>query len=300
MSLQRLISEGMVREQVPLGPLTTYKSGGPARYLAEVHSVADLEEIFAMEQLKRLPTLIIGRGSNLVVSDRGFPGLVLRLGPEFRTFEFDDEMVIAGGALPLPVLARACVDAGRYGLEFFVGIPGSVGGAVRQNAGCFSQETKDVLVEAVIFDLEDADTTRSSPVDLEMSYRETNLKATQIVISAVFATIEGDLSVAKDRLREITRWRKEHQPGGTLNAGSVFKNPDHIAAGELIDRLGLKGLRRGDVSVSDKHANFFVAGPKATSEDIRSLVSEVKDRVFRETGTMLVPEIQFVGFDEWQ
>jgi UDP-N-acetylmuramate dehydrogenase len=120
-----------------------------------------------------------------------------------------------------------------------------------------------------------------------------------VVTRATFGAPAGPAGPARDKLREITRWRRDHQPGGTLNAGSVFKNPEGETAGEIIDRLGLKGTSRGDVSVSTKHANFFVAGPDATSADILVLVEVVKDRVFEATGTMLVPEIQFVGFDEW-
>jgi UDP-N-acetylmuramate dehydrogenase len=120
-----------------------------------------------------------------------------------------------------------------------------------------------------------------------------------VVLEASFQVSPGDPAEAREEMKRITRWRKEHQPGGTFNAGSVFKNPPGASAGEIIDRLGLKGLRVGDVWVSEKHANFFVAGQHATSADIRRLVEEVKSRVFEATGTMLEPEIQFVGFEEW-
>jgi UDP-N-acetylmuramate dehydrogenase len=186
------------------------------------------------------------------------------------------------------------------GLEFFVGIPGSVGGAVRQNAGCFGVETKDVLRQATIFDLADGSSKVADPATLDHSYRHSNLTSTQVVVEATFSASSGAAEPAREKLREITRWRRDHQPGGTLNAGSVFKNPEGETAGEIIDRLGLKGLSHGDVAVSHKHANFFVAGPNASSSDVLALVNQVKDRVFDATGTILVPEIQFVGFDEWQ
>jgi UDP-N-acetylmuramate dehydrogenase len=131
-----------------------------------------------------------------------------------------------------------------------------------------------------------------------MSYRHSNVRPTEVVVEALFQAFPGEGDTGREELRRITRWRRDNQPGGTLNAGSVFKNPPGSTAGEIIDRLGLKGMRVGGVSVSHKHANFFVAGPEATAADIRRLVDVVKDRVFQETGTNLEPEIQFVGFED--
>lgn len=296
--LEALVAAGSIVENVALGPLTTYKSGGPARYLIEVENLEGLERLTSSDVLSDMPVLVLGRGSNIVVSDSGFPGLVIRLGPGFSKIEIDGSVVSAGGSAPLAQVARASVKAGLTGLEFFVGIPGSVGGAVRQNAGCFGVETKDRLIEASILDLASGVIRTRSPGDLEMSYRHSNIDATRVVLAATFATRPGDVAKGLEELRRITRWRRDNQPGGTFNAGSVFKNPPGATAGELIDSLGLKGTKVGDVAVSSKHANFFVAGPNATSSDIRRLVDVVKDRVFEETGTILEPEIQFVGFED--
>lgn len=296
-AVQYLVDRGVLDQDVPLGPFTTYKSGGPARLFAEVGDMDALEELISSGVTADRPVLILGRGSNLVVADSGFEGLVLRLGKGFGRIEIGDD-VQAGGMVPLPRLARASVDAGLTGLEFFVGVPGSVGGAVRQNAGCFGEETKDRLIHADVLDLRAGDLRRSSPVDLDLRYRHSNIGPHEVVLEATFSASHGDVEWSRARLREITRWRRDNQPGGTLNAGSVFKNPEDISAGELIDSLGLKGLSVGDVSVSEKHANFFVAGPEATSADIRQLVEVVKHRVLKATGTKLEPEIQFVGFEE--
>lgn len=298
MSIDSLLERGLIDQDVPLGPMTTYKSGGPARFFAEIPDLESLKELIASGLTAAGPVLVLGRGSNLVVADRGFDGLVIRLGKSFANMEFDDTSVRAGGIVPLPRLARASVDEGIGGLEFFVGVPGSVGGAVRQNAGCFGLETRDRLVEAHIIDLITGDERVATPDQLEMSYRYSNISSSDLVVGAVFRGSPGEEIESKEKLREITRWRRDHQPGGTLNAGSVFKNPPHISAGELIDNLGLKGLCVGGVCVSEKHANFFVAGSDATSNDIRRLVSEVKSRVLAETGTNLETEIQFVGFEE--
>ena len=297
-SLDSLIASGMVREHVPLGPYTTYKSGGPARYLAEVADIEALDHLVASGVVAEMTVLILGRGSNLVVADSGFDGLVIRLGPAFGGVEIDGTAVRAGGAAPLAQVARISVDAALTGLEFFIGVPGSVGGAVRQNAGCFGTETRDRLLEASIVDLIDGKAGTFGPDDLDLSYRHSNLLSTRVVVRAVFQASPGDKDAGRAELRRITRWRRDNQPGGTFNAGSVFKNPAGTTAGEIIDSLGLKRMRVGDVAVSEKHANFFVAGPSATSEDIRKLVAAVKDRVFEGTGTMLEPEIQFVGFDD--
>lgn len=295
--LAALVASGAVSEHVPLGPYTTYKAGGPARFMTEVQDVAALMGLVEAGVATDLPILVLGRGSNLVVADAGFRGLVIRLGSEFARVVVEGTRVRAGGAAPLAHVARSSVDGGLAGLEFFVGVPGSVGGAVRQNAGCFGTETRDRLITASIIDLTDGLSREAGPDDLDMSYRHSNVGSTQIVVDALFQATPGDGHSGRAELRRITRWRRDNQPGGTFNAGSVFKNPPGATAGEIIDSLGLKGLAVGDVSVSPKHANFFVAGPGATSDDIRRLVHEVKDRVLEKTGTMLEPEIQFVGFE---
>jgi UDP-N-acetylmuramate dehydrogenase len=238
--------------------------------------------------------LVLGRGSNLVVSDRGFPGLVLRLEGDFARVTIG-EVVGGGGGASMPQLARAAARGERLGLEFMVGIPGSVGGGVRQNAGCFGTEVVDVLVKAEIFDFADRTLKTKAPAQLTMEYRHTNLSSGQVVVGATFATEAGRTEVGEARMREVTRWRRQHQPGGTLNAGSVFKNPPGDAAGRLIDVSGLKGLTRGGASVSDKHANFFVAKPGTAARDLYRLVMDVADRVEAATGIRLEAEIQFVG-----
>lgn len=296
--LARLVDSGLLHMEVPLGPLTTYKAGGPAALYAEVATMDDLSSLVVSGLTGEHAVLVLGRGSNLVVADSGFDGLVVKLTGEFVSVTVDDARVTAGGAMSLPRLARHAVDEGVLGLEFFVGVPGSVGGAVRQNAGCFGVETKDCIVSAEIIHLGTGERTIRDAEALELGYRHSNVSGDEVVVSATFHGRHGAPAAGKETMREITRWRKEHQPGGTLNAGSVFKNPPDVTAGELIDRLGLKGTSVGDVSVSEKHANFFVAGHDATSEDIRRLVLLVKDTVFERSGTMLEPEIQFVGFEE--
>jgi UDP-N-acetylmuramate dehydrogenase len=243
-----------------------------------------------------VPILVLGRGSNVVVSDLGFDGVVIRPGPGMTGWQGrEDGSIVAGAGTALPMLARESARTGRGGLEFFTGIPGSVGGAVRMNAGCHGSETADWMVTARVFDLADAVARDRTPADLEMSYRHSNLTDGDFVVSATFRTVERDPAEADAVIREITRWRREHQPGGTLNAGSVFKNPPGDSAGRIIDDAGLKGLRVGAAEVSRRHANFFVAGEGATAQDVHDLVAEVRRRVLEQTGIALATEIRFVG-----
>lgn len=176
-----------------------------------------------------------------------------------------------------------------------IGIPGTVGGGVRQNAGCFGSEMVDVLETADLFDLGRGETSTVGAGDLAMAYRQTNLAPTQIVLEARFRTDAGDPDEGAARIREITRWRRLHQPGGTLNAGSVFKNPPGDSAGRIIDSLGLKGTAVGGASVSEKHANFFVAMPGTKASEVYLLVAKVRETVKARTGIDLEPEIQFAG-----
>ncbi len=251
--------------------------------------------------------LPVGRGSNLLVADTGFAGLGLVLEGEFEAIDLPPDrpapadpgtgVVRAGGAVALPVFARRAAAAGLGGLEFYVGIPGSVGGAVRMNAGGHGRETADVLVSAEVIDLAAGDAPTVRPLAaLGFGYRRSALTPTELVTAASFRVTGAAVEECEAQLAEIVRWRREHQPGGS-NAGSVFSNPPGDSAGRMIDAAGLKGLRVGGAVVSPKHANFFQAEPGATADDVRRLVLEVQRRVLDATGVQLVPELRMVGFD---
>jgi len=290
-----MIDHAAVRSDVPLAPFTTYKVGGSARLFAEPE---DLEELRSILELVSFGTeiVVLGRGSNVVISDSGIDGLVLRLGGAFAAIDPSGvDRIVAGAGAALPKLARTAASAGMAGLGFYVGIPGSVGGAVAMNAGGHGSDTADVLTEAVVVDLRTGSLTKRDVEALGLSYRHSDLTGFEIVVQATFATTLGDPTELEHELRVITRWRKEHQPGGTLNAGSVFKNPDQGAAGAIIDGCGLKGLAVGPVRVSPIHANFLVASSDATARDIYRFVLEIRERVLAMTGIGLEPEIRFIG-----
>ncbi len=292
MTLSELVSRGLVEENRSLAGMTTYKFGGPARWYAEVGTLDDLE---AVAGVGGVPLVVLGRGSNVVISDHGYQGIVLRLTGEFNEVAFDGDIAMAGGAVALPRLARTAAGAGRGGLEWYVGIPGSVGGAVVMNAGGHGSDTAEWLIDATIWDVFTGRITEETPADLDLSYRHSRLGANHIVVRARFRTVPRSKEESDALMREITAWRKEHQPGGTFNAGSVFKNPPGDAAGRLIDEVGLKGLRIGGVAVSDRHANFFTADDAASAQDVFDLVHEVQRRVRDATGITLEPEVRFIG-----
>jgi UDP-N-acetylmuramate dehydrogenase len=291
---------GAVERNVPLAALTTYHLGGPVSTLVRAGSVDALAAVARVVREHAPPLLVVGRGSNLLVADRGFTGLGVVLVGDFELVDLDPEpgIVRAGGGVPLPVLARRTAGAGRSGLEFFVGIPGSVGGAVRMNAGGHGRETAEVLVRARVVDLAGTgDEMVRSPAQLELGYRRSALGPAEIVTGAEFSVEPAPADGCEHTITEIVRWRREHQPGGA-NAGSVFRNPPGDSAGRIIDAAGLKGLRVGGAFVSPKHANFFQAEPGATADDVYRLMQEVRRRVHESSGITLEPELRMVGFED--
>ncbi|MFI5046074.1 MAG: UDP-N-acetylmuramate dehydrogenase [Acidimicrobiia bacterium] len=291
---------GAVERDVPLATLTTYRLGGPVAWLVRVRTMAELHELAAVVHETRPPVLVVGRGSNLLVADRGFDGVAVALTGEFDRIDPvpAQGLIRAGGAVALPVLARRAAAAGLTGLEFFVGIPGSVGGAVHMNAGGHGATTAEVLRRATVIDLGTGGPIRAlEPGALDLGYRTSSLGPLDVVLGAELAVAPAAPADSEAALADIVTWRRAHQPGGA-NAGSVFANPPGDSAGRIIDDLGLKGLRVGGAIVSPKHANFFQAEAGTTADDVHRLVSEVRRRVRDATGIDLVPELRMVGFGD--
>ena len=297
-----------VTESMEMGQRTTYKTGGSARVGIEIRSVDELVRLSKVLADHELPVVVLGRGSNMLVADAGFAGVCLVLG-EFAAFvrvveessapRTPDEPVdvVIGGATPLPVAARQLSALGVTGFEWAVGVPGTIGGAVRMNAGGHGSDMVAALVDVVVVDTGSGCVARVPTSELGLRFRGSDLADHHVVVEARLrlrsaAPGSGDVSLA-----EIVRWRRENQPGGQ-NAGSVFVNPDNGArsAGEIIDRLGLRGLRVGGASVSDKHANFIQADPEATSADVLRVMAEVHRRVLEAEGVSLRSEVRLVGF----
>lgn len=292
---------GRVRRSVPSGEFTTYRVGGPFAVVVLVGDDHRLEALAGVVREVDVPVLVVGRGSNLLVADDGFPGIAVVLGDQFERIVVEPEAasVLAGGSASLPVLARRAAAVGVSGLEFYVGIPGSVGGAVRMNAGGHGRETREVLVDVDLLDLLGGARTTRAAADFDFGYRHSNLDDHTVVCAARFAGSPDAPEACAARIDAIVRWRREHQPGGG-NAGSVFSNPPGDSAGRLIDAAGLKGLRVGGAVVSEKHANFIVADQTATAADVYALLTAVRARVDETTGTRLHTEVRLVGFDDSQ
>jgi UDP-N-acetylmuramate dehydrogenase len=296
---------GRVERDVPFSRLTTYGLGGPAAVLVRAVDENDLAKV-ARALPPGVPFLCVGRGSNLLVADEGFAGVAVVLEGPLADLEIPSPpsesapgTILAGGGVKLPVLARQAAAAGWGGIEFFAGIPGSVGGAVRMNAGGHGKETDEVLRRAWVVDLAVGDAgARERPVEsLDLTYRHSNLGPGHVVVRAEFAVAARPAEECKAEIDEVVRWRRANQPGGN-NAGSVFTNPSGDSAGRLIDSCGLKGFRVGTACVSERHANFFQADPDGQSRaaDVVALVLEVQRRVEAETGVHLVPELRRVAF----
>ena len=300
-----------VERDVALSGFTTFRLGGPARIFVRAHSIEDLEAVadahlYAHAQTGiELEVLTVGQGSNLLVGDEGFQGIAIHLVGEFAEVAIElegDRFVRAGGAVKLPVLARKCAAAGCAGLGWMVGVPGSVGGAVRMNAGGHGSNVASNLISATVVDLTASEGERIRTLgllELDLHYRRSAVRATDVVVSATFQSTVGEASRLDEELSEIVRWRRANQPGGA-NCGSVFTNPPGVSAGKLIDDLGLRGFRMDPSAtafVSEKHANFIQSDPGGRAADVWALIVYLRSAVFAHYGIEIHPEVRSVGFD---
>lgn len=301
---------GIGEVDAPLGARTTYRVGGAAAILVTARHLADLGRVAAAHQASGLPVLAVGRGSNLLVADRGFAGIAVVLDPDEGAFggvRIDGTTVEAGAAVALPTLARRSVEAGLTGFEWAVGVPGSIGGAVRMNAGGHGSDMAASTAAALVADLAappgasgEAAASWWEPARLAHGYRRSALGPTHVVCAATLRLAHGDREAGLQTIRAIVRWRREHQPGGQ-NAGSVFANPPGPpatpAAGRLVEAAGLKGARQGSAQVSTKHANFIQADPGGSADDVDALIRRVAAEVRARFGIDLRTELRRIGFE---
>lgn len=285
----------MARRDVPLGPLTTYRVGGPASLFVEITSETMLPRVSEAIHASRLPVLVVGRGSNLLVADRGFRGIAVMLATSTERIDINGHVVQASAAVSLPVLARQTVAAGLTGLEWAVGVPGSVGGGVRMNAGGHGGDIAAVLRRVRVFDLVTGEDNEVVASDLHLAFRHSDIADHEIVLDATFELEAGERATGEAELADIVKWRRENQPGGQ-NAGSVFVNPLPDSAGRIIDALGLRGLRHQSARVSEKHANFIQSDDGGSADDVYALIVELRRRVADARGLVLRPEIRLIGF----
>ncbi|MDA8278685.1 MAG: UDP-N-acetylmuramate dehydrogenase [Actinomycetota bacterium] len=275
---------------------TTYKVGGSATCIVRIESDNDLVLLSQIVPDLDHGLLVIGNGSNLLVADGQLSIVAVVLGEKYKQVEVNDTTIDAGALISLPILARQVAARGVTGLEWAVGVPGTLGGAVKMNAGGHGSQTADSLIEARVFDLISGEFTTRPTSQFEFGYRRSNLASSHVVVSAKLASSgQDDPEKIKARLSDIVTWRREHQPGGQ-NAGSVFVNPPGDSAGRLIEAAGAKSMRIGGAEVSPKHANFIQADPDAKASDVISLMASVRDLVLGKFGVRLFTEIKLVGF----
>jgi UDP-N-acetylmuramate dehydrogenase len=291
--------EGTVTADASLAELTTLRVGGRARVLVTAERDEDLAAVGRVCVEHGLPWMVVGRGSNLLVADAGWPGVAIQLGRGFRGFETDGDLVRAGAAEPLPTLAVRVADAGYGGFAWACSVPGTLGGAVRMNAGAHGGEMADHLVEVDLVRLRTG-TRETWPVAiLGLSYRHSELPDDAVVVAATLRLPAADPAVVREEISSIRAWRREHQPLNDPNCGSVFTNPPGGSAGQLIDVAGGKRIRLGGAGVSELHANFITTSPGATASDVRGVIRRVQELVLASAGVLLRPEVVMLGrFDD--
>jgi UDP-N-acetylmuramate dehydrogenase len=294
-SVLRATCGDRVRTNVPMAPLTSFRVGGPAALYLEPEHDADL--IAAADALVEsgIPFVVVGKGSNLLASDLGFPGLVLRLGRGYRWAAREGERLTAGGAMTLPALSGIAMQHGLSGLEFGVAIPATVGGAVRMNAGAHEGAMSDVVEQVEVFLLSGGRSTVIPAADAGFAYRSSRLPADGVITKITATLVATDPEEIRGRMDAAREWRRATQPLAEPNCGSVFKNPPGDHAARLIEESGAKGRRVGGAVVSAKHANFIVAEAGALAADVAELIRQVRAIVLEKTGVDLEPEVHLVG-----
>lgn len=288
-----------IEENYSLARLTTVRTGGPARYFARISNRTQLAEVLQFSQSTDCAIRVVGSGSNLLVADKGFDGLVIKLQGELAQIEATETGFICGGGARLPAVAAQAARLGLAGIEFGVNIPGTVGGAVKMNANAYGGQLAEVIEWVDVVSVQGCD--RRSPADFDFAYRSSNLSNDSIVAQASFALTKQDSATVKAVLAGMRKKRREAQPSGIKTFGSTFKNPTALTktAGQLLQVAGCNGLTVGGAKFSLKHANFVENDGSATTADILALMALGRCRVHDLCGVILEPEVQIIGDVEW-
>ena len=286
--------EGRILFDAPMRQFTSIKVGGPADSLLFPKDVEELGKVVRFARRKDIPFMILGKGTNLVVKDRGLRGWVICLTQGLKKFRQEGDMVEAEAGLPLQRLVQFSLRKGLTGLEPFFGIPGTVGGGLVMNAGAWGAELKDVL-HSVTLMKENGEVTERSRQRLKFSYRALDLPASWVILKGRFKLKEGEKEKILEKVRSYSEMRKKTQPLEYPSAGSVFKNPKEGPAGKWIEEAGLKGFRMGQAMISERHANFIINLGKATAQEVIDLMEMVERKIYEEKGIALEREVRVVG-----
>jgi len=294
--LMNKIDEEYIIENVPMAQYTSFKAGGNADMLVMPQSIDQLKDVLQVLSGHDYPYMILGNGSNILVKDSGYRGIMVKLGSAFDDVKVEGSRVICGAGALLSVAAKTAAAAGLTGLEFASGIPGSIGGAIFMNAGAYDGEMKFVLEKARVISRDGGEDRYMTPDELDMGYRHTVLhESGDIAVEAVFKLEEGDVDEIKAKIADLTQRRNSKQPVNFPSAGSFFKRPTGYFAGKLVQDAGLKGLTVGGAQVSELHSGFVINIGGATATDILQLMEIVQQTVMDKFGVMLEPEVRIIG-----
>lgn len=295
-SIKSIVGESRVRTDEPMSNHTTFRIGGTADYFVMPSSIAELQSIVDLLKKSDIEYYVIGNGSNLLVGDKGFRGVIIQLSDEFSEVSYiDDVTVKVMSGMKLSRLGNQLADRGLAGFEFATGIPGTIGGAVRMNAGAYGGEIKDIIVSADVLDA-DGNIITLDKAELELGYRTSCIiKRCYIVVSATFRLEKKDTDKIKEYIRELSVKRRTKQPLEYPSAGSTFKRPEGYYAAKLIEEAGLKGLSAGDAQVSEKHAGFVINKGNATAKDVCVLTDKIMEEVMKKDGVKLELEVIKLG-----
>jgi UDP-N-acetylmuramate dehydrogenase len=286
--------KGRLLFDAPMKQFTSIKVGGPADSLFFPKDVGELKKIVQVAHRKCIPFFILGKGTNLVVKDKGFRGWVISLTQGMKKIQMEGDFVEAEAGLPLQRLVQFAVQRGLTGLEPFYGIPGTVGGGLAMNAGAWGAELKDVLFSITLMK-EDGEVTERPRQRLKFSYRSSNLAPSWIILKGCFQLKKGKKEEILEQVKSYSEMRKKAQPLDYPSAGSIFKNPKEGPAGKWIEEAGLKGFRMGQAIISDRHANFIINLGKAKAEEVIHLMEWVERKIYEEKGISLEREVKVVG-----
>lgn len=289
--------DGDVYPNEPMARHTTYRIGGPARFFLNVGGIGALSRVVTVCEAEGIPWEVVGRGSNLLVADEGFPGVIMTLGRDFRSMRFDEETnrLVVGAGASLSSTVQEAYRRNMAGLEFAVGTPGTIGGALRMNAGTRTEWIGQSVVSATTL-VHGVGLARKEASELSWGYRQSPFSSDEIVLECELQLKPVDPVYIRGKMEALLSKRRKSQPLSQPSCGSVFRNPEGMSVGEMIEQVGLKGATCGGAQISEVHANFIVNTGSATASDVRALMDMIKTKVSQAYGIELQPEVKFLGF----
>lgn len=295
--LKKQLTAGTLLEREPMSKHTSFRIGGPADFFVQPANEEELWNALHLARQEKVPFFIVGNGSNLLVSDEGFRGMILHTGGMLKDISVEGDVIYAQAGALLSTVAKTALEHGLAGMEFAAGIPGTLGGAVCMNAGAYGGEMKDILLDAEVL-TQEGERLVFPVEELDLSYRHSVIfEKNYVVLAAHIRLSRGDTAEIKNRMNELAGARRDKQPLEYPSAGSTFKRPEGYFAGKLIQDAGLKGYTVGGAQVSEKHSGFVINRGGATAEEVRFLIRQVQQKVRSQFGVELEPEVRMLGFD---